>query len=237
MSYLRKLWDNISEQWKNIFIHKFFDSAINSSRWSKVFVSKKFLDTIYHTEVLNVENVSLKDLSGLTLLPHLKKLHLVSNELKSLEGIENLSGLKELVVSRNQIQNIYPLFLLPQLEFLDISYNHITYLFPLFKSNIQQLYCSFNKIRTLDGLEKLKNLKILDASNNQLKEIDFTPWECPLQELWVSRNKIESINFSVKLNLEILDISFNPISMDKIPSGYSFELIAEGIPEKEVKPM
>jgi protein phosphatase 1 regulatory subunit 7 len=232
MSYLRKVWNNLSDNWKNIFITKFSKTLLKFSKWNTIFISQKFLEEIYLSEELDLQNLNITDLSGLQLTPNLKKINLNKNLLTSLDGIEKLTLLKELIASKNSLQNIYPLFLLKNLEFLDISYNQIHYLFPLFQSNLRVLYCNFNKIKSLDGLETIKTLEILDASNNKIEKLDFSLWSSFIREIWVAHNKIVIFDglFNQNLNsLEILDLSFNPINKIDLPKNYSFEILLEGI--------
>lgn len=232
MSYLRKLWNEISDEWKNIFIHQFSIPVLKFSRWNTSFISQKFLEKIYFTEELKINNLKINDLSGIKLTPYIKKLQISNTPIESLEGIEKLSCLQELIAKQNFIKNIYPLYCLKKLKSLDISHNQISYLFPLFRSEIECIYCSHNRIKSLDGLENLNNLRIIDASYNKIKELDFTYWKnCP-QEIWVAHNKIEKVKgFHEKFfqSLEILDLSYNPIHLEDIPQNFQNELIIEGI--------
>lgn len=229
MSNLRKLWNQISEEWKDLFIHKFSIPILKFSQWKTLFISEKFLENIYKTEVLDIHDFKIYDLSGLVLTPHLKKLQINKCSVESLDGIEILTQLQELNLSKNFIKNLYPLYFLNKLKFLDVSHNQISYLFPLFRSNLEVLYCSHNKIKSLDGLENIKNLQLIDASYNKLTELDFTDWKNSLQEIWISNNQIRYLKGLPLHSLQILDLSYNPILLENIPQNFKNELIIEGI--------
>ncbi len=236
MSYLRKLWNEISNDWKNIFIQQFSIPILKFSHWNTFFISQKFLECIYFSESIDTQNIQITDLSGLKLTPYLKKLCISNTSIDNLDGIENLNFLNELIVPKNQIKNLYPVFFLKNLKVLDVSYNQISYLFPLFRSNLEVLYCSHNKIKSLDGLENAQNLKIIDASYNKLTELDFTFWKNSPQEIWVAHNKIEKLNGfheNFAQSIEILDLSHNPFFLEDIPLNFQNELILEGIQEKQ----
>ncbi len=231
MAFLRKLWNQISQQWKNIFLQKFSNNVLKLPQWNTFFISNKFLDTLYETHSLNVENYQIHELSGLIMTPNLKVLNLNKNHLTSLENIQNVSSLTHLTVSKNSLKDIYPLFKLSKLEILDISFNNIAYLFPLFRSPIKELYVSHNKIQILEGFSTQK-LEILDASFNKIHELDLTNWEKIPREIWLSNNQIQKIyGFPTRINapLELLDLSYNPITKKDIPNEMTQELIIEGI--------
>ncbi len=236
MSYLRKLWNNISQDWKNIFIHQFSISLPRISHWNTFFINSKFLDSIYQTTSLNLENQNLKELSGLVLTPNLKSLNLNKNQLTTLDGIQNAPNLSELFVSKNFLKNIYSIYELKKLEILDISHNNIEYIFALFQVPIKELYCNHNKIKTLEGLEYIRTLEIVNASFNKLSEIDFSYWENSPKEIWVSNNRIRKVmglSTNFLKTLQILDLSFNPIKKEDLPTHFQNELILEGNFEPE----
>ncbi len=236
MSYLRKLWNEISEDWKNIFIQQFSIPVLKFSNWNTLFISQKFLENIYFSESIDIQNFKVNELSGLKLTPYLKKLRISNTILDNLDGIEKLYFLTELIVTKNVIKNIYPVYFLKNLNLLDISYNQISYLFPLFCSNLEVLYCNHNKIKSLDGLENVQNLKIIDASYNKLTELDFTYWKNSPYEIWVAHNKIEKLmgfDGHFTQTLEILDLSHNPIYLEDLPLNFQNELIHEGIKERQ----
>ncbi|GHT32993.1 hypothetical protein AGMMS49574_17720 [Bacteroidia bacterium] len=92
-------------------------------------------------------------------------------------------------------------------------------------SNCKELYLQDNQIRNLyridkDGktvnfLDKLTNLKVLDLSGNQLRDISFLEVLQNLEELDLSNKGIRDINFLKKLKdkdkLEYLNLSNNKI--------------------------
>ena len=93
---------------------------------------------------------------------------------------------------------------------LDLSGLELTKL-PLFKDhliyNVVNLFCVDNKLEKLTGIEKFKNLLVLDVSGNLLKEITHLP--NTLNELVCRNNKLSNIN--LPLNIRLLDVSFNKL--------------------------
>lgn len=99
-----------------------------------------------------------KDITTLTACEHLG---LSTNAIEKIgPGLKELKNLKRLSLGRNAIR---------KLEQLDIP-------------QLEELWISYNKIDKLSGLDKLKNLKILYMSNNQISnwtEIERLANQCP----------------------------------------------------------
>lgn len=99
-----------------------------------------------------------KDITTLTACEHLG---LSTNAIEKIgPGLKELKNLKRLSLGRNAIR---------KLEQLDIP-------------QLEELWISYNKIDKLSGLDKLKNLKVLYMSNNQISnwtEIERLANQCP----------------------------------------------------------
>lgn len=99
-----------------------------------------------------------KDITTLTACEHLG---LSTNAIEKIgPGLKDLKNLKRLSMGRNAIR---------KLEQLDIP-------------QLEELWLSYNKIDKLSGLDKLKNLKVLYMSNNQISnwtEIERLANQCP----------------------------------------------------------
>lgn len=111
-----------------------------------------------------------KDITTFTACEHLG---LSTNAIEKIgPGLKELKNLKRLSLGRNAIR---------KLEQLDIP--------PL-----EELWISYNKIDKLSGLDKLKNLKVLYMSNNQISnwtEIERLANQCPeLQDVLFIGNPI-----------------------------------------------
>merc|ERR1711943_181944 len=63
---------------------------------------------------------------------------------------------------------------LPNLKILSVGRNVIKKFDKLddLGDNLEELWCSYNQIQSLDGLSNLTNLQVLYMSNNQLKNFD-----------------------------------------------------------------
>ena len=63
---------------------------------------------------------------------------------------------------------------LPNLKILSVGRNLIKKFDKLddLGDNLEELWCSYNEIQSLDGLSNLTNLQVLYMSNNQLKNFD-----------------------------------------------------------------
>ena len=76
---------------------------------------------------------------------------------------------------------------------------------------IQKLDCSGKGIKSLEGMEKLNRLQILDCSNNQLTNLDVGQ-SIYLLELDCSGNNMETLNVSNAIRLQELVCSNNQLT-------------------------
>jgi dynein light chain 1 len=97
--------------------------------------------------------------------------------------ITTLLACEHLGLSTNAIEKIGPgLKDLKMLKILSLGRNAIRKIEQLEVPQLEQLWISYNKIDKLSGLDKLKNLKVLYMSNNQIaawSEIDRLANQCP----------------------------------------------------------
>jgi len=76
--------------------------------------------------------------------------------------------------------------------------------------NISKLDVGFEKLTSLEGIEKLYNLKILDISDNNLTSLEGIENLTELEEIFLSFNKLTSIEEIENLNkLKILLVGNN----------------------------
>jgi len=109
--------------------------------------------------------------------------------------ITALAACEHLGLSTNAIEKIGPgLKDLKNLRILSLGRNAIRRLEQLDLPQLEQLWVSYNKIDKLSGLEKLKSLRVLYMSNNQIAswaEIDRLANQCPeLHDLLMLNNPI-----------------------------------------------
>jgi dynein light chain 1 len=114
---------------------------------------------------------------------YVKLLGLLPPITKMDKEITALTACEHLALSTNAIEKIGPgLKELKNLKILSLGRNCIRKLEQLDIPQLEQLWISYNKIDKLSGLDKLKGLKILYMSNNQIaswSEIERLATQCP----------------------------------------------------------
>lgn len=93
-------------------------------------------------------------------------------------------------------------------------------------STLEELYIAQNKIRRIEGLEHLINLKILDLGANRIREMEGLANLKSLESLWLGKNKIEKISGVGHLpKLRQLDVQNNRLLSfgDNITDSRSIE--------------
>ena len=150
--------------------------------------------------------------------PKLILLDLSFNQIRSLpeDVFSTLPNLRELYLVQNKIKVIGNWFtpLKDTLETLELGANRIRTIENLHElTNLRNLWLGKNKIVEISGLDSLKNLRILSLQNNRLTSIS-KGLMCleQLEELYLSENKIEKIEHLETLtNLRTLDIGMNVV--------------------------
>lgn len=145
--------------------------------------------------------------------PKLKELDLSQNCLASLDIKHRIifKNLSSLNVSRNTITNIHPfVFSNVSLEIVDLSHNHLLK-FLAADFEIQRLYINDNKLTQMEiDSGHRKELKMVDASNNNLKIFQIN---VDLSNLILSNNQLTIDEyFSIRNVYGTLDMSGNYIS-------------------------
>lgn len=149
---------------------------------------------------LDLSYNQIKEISGLEpLAPTLRELYLVENKIKEIKGLDSLVNLKVLELGGNRLREVGD-----GLKRL---------------INLEELWLGKNKIGELgNGFETLRNLRRLSLQANRLTNVGceaFGPGSNPnLTELYLSENGLQTIaNVKNLSSLQILDYSFNPISV------------------------
>ena len=151
--------------------------------------------------------------------------------IKSIEGLEYATNLEELDLNYNKIQDLTPLKQLKQLKILDISYNPIVNLSCIRVLSdlvyLKAIGISDNN-PNFSCIAKLKNLSFLNLGVNNLKDISFVNELSNLKHLYLSFNRIQSIESLAGLPLITLAIDnnnitdFSPISNSGIANLYAY---------------
>lgn len=119
-------------------------------------------------EEANVSHNRISQIRDLSWHLFLKVLDLSNNSITQISGLSQLRKLRKLNLSHNLIGKIEGLDDLP-LQDLDLSHNNISAFQNLSTlSHLQYLNVSHNSIESLDGLQELKDMKVLEASDNRI---------------------------------------------------------------------
>ncbi|KAF5195892.1 phosphatase 1 regulatory subunit [Thalictrum thalictroides] len=139
--------------------------------------------------------------SRIGLLSQLKKLSLRQNlfddaGIEPISGWTQLSGIQELVIRDNKLMKIPDVSIFKSLLVFDVSFNEISSLNGLAKvsSTLKELYVSKNDVTKIDELDHLHNLVILELGSNRLRIMENMQTLTNLQELWLGRNRIRTVN-------------------------------------------
>jgi len=205
-----------------------------SALWLKKYESLEILDLSYnriselrHFEylqnlrILNLRGNNIESIENLTGLSNLQELNLGYNKIHSLPDLSSLKNLRVLFLGNNNLTELTNIEDLPNLQILDLSSNPLQNLSGI-PQDIIHLGISGIGISTkyqfkpllpeIKGVEKFRNIEVLDLSWNEIPEIkglDFPN----LEYLNLSHNQISSTQGLESLsNLCLLDLSFNQIS-------------------------
>lgn len=81
--------------------------------------------------------------------------------------------------------------------------------------DLEELHLSDQGLTSLDGIEHLKKLVIIDAANNEINNLDAVIGLDKLEDLWINDNKIDSWREVDKLSklpaLRTIYMEHNPI--------------------------
>jgi len=127
----------------------------------------------------------------------LRKLCLVANCVEKIENLDSNANLEHLELYQNQLKKIENISHLRSLTVLDLSFNKIRSMEPLKGcpfARLEQLYLSSNKITDVEGIFHLTSLKLLELGSNRIRTVPAEIAELVnLEELWLGKNKIDSM--------------------------------------------
>jgi len=154
--------------------------------------------------------------------PKLKRLVLRSHMIKSMEGLSKFEELELLELYDNMVEELQALDEGSNgspgisLKVLDMSYNSIRDMIPVkLCPNLTELYLANNKLKKIEGIWGLKQLKKLDLGANRIRVMPAEELSglVNLQELWLGKNKIEKIEGLEELTkLRRLDVQSNRLT-------------------------
>lgn len=188
--------------------------------------------THYFAELkeLDISQCKLRDFDDMfdeSKFPNLRELNISNNSMVTLRGFGYLPKLKILTVSANKLETLvwtpnddgYPkgLLGLTGLEVLDISYNAITDLYGLNFAPMKELKilnASNNNISKLEHIDHLKDLREVDLSNNRIRQFDSNSFSTNHQIacLRIEENGLKTLTHIDKLEkLQFLFLHSNRI--------------------------
>ncbi|XP_027175729.1 protein phosphatase 1 regulatory inhibitor subunit PPP1R7 homolog [Coffea eugenioides] len=174
--------------------------------------------------VLDLTSYQLRDLDSVDLPPSLTELDLTANRLSKLDpriaqlsnlkklslrqnlfddpGVEPLAtshliaDLEELVLRDNQLKKVPDVSIFKKLLVFDVSFNEIPTLQGLSKvsTTLRELYVSKNEVTKMEEIDHFHVLQILELGSNNLRVMENLQNLINLQELWLGRNRIKTVN-------------------------------------------
>ena len=150
---------------------------------------------------LDVSSNALIDLSGaIGDLFDLRELLLSENELTGIPvSLKGCSLLQILELQRNKLVNIPPTALsLPQLQQLNLSGNRLIELPTSLEelTMLEMLDVNKNALKVLPDLTRMRSLRFVNASENQLTVVPKCPMQGKLDRLYLGENNIQQLNMS-----------------------------------------
>ncbi|KAH9619937.1 hypothetical protein KSS87_019136 [Heliosperma pusillum] len=194
---------------------------------------------------LDLTSYQLHDLESIELPPSLTELDLTANRLSKLDqrislltqlkklslrqnlfddsGVaplchwDNLSGLEELILRDNKLTTIPDVSIFKNLFVFDVSFNEISSSSGLSKlcNILKELYVSKNEITRIEEIEHLHDLHILELGSNKLRVMENLETLVNLQELWLGRNRIKTVNLCGLKCIKKLSLQSNRLTSMK----------------------
>jgi hypothetical protein len=162
---------------------------------------------------LDLSESSIKDLTGIENLRHIKHLDLRDNNITSIEILGELRRLQKLNLRGNQVTDIAPLRDMVMLEYLNLRDNPVTDLSPI--AGLTELRdLNISGIPLTSGLGILKDMKYLENLN--IRNCDITDLS-PLVTL-MENGALQDDPISGKTTE--IDIRYNPIPLSPM-DGYA----------------
>lgn len=164
-------------------------------------------------------NFEIGDITAIAAMKNLRKLNLSLGGISNILPLQEMNELEELILSQNSISDITSLKGKTELRVLEIYFNDIYDLSPLESSRkleilkAQREETSLNKIKNIDALRGMSNLKIVNLKNHNIENISALSDKYQLLELELSSNKIVDISaLSNNENLKKLFLDNNEIT-------------------------
>ena len=172
-----------------------FDYCCDIGNWNSlewIYPDKKryrsYIDNIRH---LNLYDVNLTDLTGLSCLTNLTNLNLYKNNLTTLKGIEVLTKLKSLDCSYNKLTDLKGVESLTKLVDLDFEHNEINNISALSElTKLEKVCLQYNHITDITPLSKSINIRYMDICNNDITDLSVIVDFNSLTNLYLEENPL-----------------------------------------------
>ncbi|SBT33013.1 protein phosphatases PP1 regulatory subunit sds22, putative [Plasmodium ovale wallikeri] len=224
-----ELYENMIKKIENISMLKKLKVLDLSFNRIKVIEN---LDSLENLEELYLSSNKIAKIENLQNCKSLKLLELGYNKIRKIENLEGLTNLEELWLGKNKIEE-FELPELPKLKKLSLQHNRLTNWSIKSIDNIlsvTELYLSYNKLSTIiDNVNKMKCLKVLDLSYNEIENIFVCSELKSVEELWLNNNNINNLDMIKQLsnneNLKTLYLEKN-IIQDILKDNYREKIIS-----------
>mmetsp|Transcript_9327 Transcript_9327/g.20754 ORF Transcript_9327/g.20754 Transcript_9327/m.20754 type:complete len:391 (-) Transcript_9327:76-1248(-) len=178
------------------------------------------LDHTYEAEdeEIHFQCTRIKKLENLEAAgPRLKRLILIANCIEKIENLESLINLEHLELYQNLLKRIENISHLTNLTTLDLSFNKIRSISPLGSCSFERLtrlYLSSNKIDVIEGISHFRSLKMLELGSNRIRTVPSDVGQLVnLEELWLGKNKIDSMALPPLPKLRHLSLQNNRLEL------------------------
>jgi Leucine-rich repeat (LRR) protein len=166
---LESWWNNLDENWKQLFMKKMAFSGKPTTEQLHQLVNMTVLDLngvkpvgnitplgqLVNLEQLNLSNTSVKDLSVLANMNRLQKLDVSNSEVNDLSPLAQSESLVDLVISHTKVSSLEPLRRVKSLNTIDASFTEVS------------------EISSLGNIPSLDMLNIDHASVSEDSVLDF----------------------------------------------------------------
>ncbi len=160
------------------------------------------------TTLLDLSDLNITDLTGITAFKNLQFLICPRNQLTTLPDLTALDDLIYLEAGDNQLRTISGLP--DSLQVLGLDSNQLTSLPDLpVNSSLITLVVSRNELTHLPDLDGASNLVLLDFNNNQVSSLPALP--ASLTQLYADRNHLDDITSLGGQIFDVLDVGYNQL--------------------------
>nr|XP_026501600.1 leucine-rich repeat-containing protein 23-like [Vanessa tameamea] len=181
------------------------------------------IKSFQHLQFVDVSNnnLTLENLQVVTELPFLLLIHADKNLLNS-AGLKKTKYMQVIIMNNNKLTSVRDVFQpelctlevgynkirrvdllsMPNIKCLDFRYNLIEDISNFDFPNLDSLYLAGNKITSLNGIEKLPNLRVLHVRNNPIRILSgFDPELKKLQYVNLRNCKVSTLKQIKKLRV------------------------------------